>query len=76
MKQNERHKRNINIVCAVIEGKTMVNVSIEYALSFGSVRQICNKYLRRTKLLRPEDTTIWNARKDKDRFIEIIKALK
>ncbi len=75
MKEQERHKRNKYIVCEVIEGKTMAYVSVENGLSVGRIRQICNRYLRRAAKRRPIHATVWNARKEKDIFMEIIKAL-
>jgi hypothetical protein len=75
MNEHERHRRNIDIVCEVIKGKTMACVSDEYGLSAERIRQICNRYLRRAAKRLPIPVTIWHARKEKDIIIEIIRAL-
>ena len=75
MDRKERDNRNKLIVCSVIEGNTMSKVAIKYKLSAPRVRQICNKYLRRTRLLEPAHSNVINARKNKDKFIESIKKL-
>lgn len=75
MNDHERHDRNIKIVCDVLENQTMVKVAAKYGVSAARVKQICEQYLRRTKLLTPGDVNVTNGRKDKDRLIESIKKL-
>jgi transposase-like protein len=75
MDRKERDNRNRMIVCSVIEGNTISKVAVEHGLSVSRIRQICYKYLRRTRLLEPAHSNVMNARKSRAKFIEAIKKL-